>query len=56
MAAGMGLILASQMLAAGQLLMDQSWYAGRLQLSPLKVVGSEGLLGMVIMVRRWQIS
>ncbi|WIA40486.1 hypothetical protein OEZ86_013840 [Tetradesmus obliquus] len=48
MAAGIGLILASQMLAAGQLLIDQGWYYSRLQLSPLKVVGAEGLLGFVL--------
>ncbi|KAF6261164.1 hypothetical protein COO60DRAFT_1625484 [Scenedesmus sp. NREL 46B-D3] len=48
MAAGIGLVLASQMLAAGQLLVDQGWYYSRLQLSPLKVVGCEGLLGFVL--------
>lgn len=52
MAAGIGLILASQMLAAGQLLIDQGWYYSRLQLSPLKVVGAEGLLGFVLTVSK----
>jgi hypothetical protein len=50
MAAGIGLILASQMLAAGQLLIDQGWCYSRLRLSPLKVVGCEGLLGFVLTV------
>jgi hypothetical protein len=53
MAAGIGLILASQMLAAGQLLIDQGWAYGRLRLSPLKVVGCEGLLGFVLTVGAW---
>lgn len=50
MAIGILLILASQAVAACQLLADQSWYTSRLQLSPLKVVGAEGLLGVVITV------
>jgi hypothetical protein len=50
MAAGIGLILASQMLAAGQVLIDQGWYYSRLRLSPLKVVGCEGLLGFILTV------
>lgn len=51
MAVGIGMILLSQLLAAGQLLIDQSSWHARLQLSPLKVVGCEGLLGMLITVR-----
>eukprot|EP00878_Enallax_costatus_P025478 GHUV01027258.1.p1 GENE.GHUV01027258.1~~GHUV01027258.1.p1 ORF type:complete len:592 (+),score=138.06 GHUV01027258.1:341-2116(+) len=50
LAGGIALILASQMVAAGQLLIDQSVYVNRLQLSPLKVVGCQGLLGVVITV------
>jgi hypothetical protein len=38
------------MLAAGQLLIDQGWAYDRLRLSPLKVVGCEGLLGFVLTV------
>jgi hypothetical protein len=53
MAAGIALILSSQMLAAGQLLIDQGWAYGRLRLSPLKVVGCEGLLGFVLTVGAW---
>lgn len=52
MTGGIALILASQMVAAGQLLLDQSVYSNRLQLSPLKVVGCQGLLGVVITVSR----
>lgn len=52
MAIGILLILASQAVAACQLLTDQSWYISRLQLSPLKVVGAEGLLGAAITVRK----
>jgi len=51
MAAGIGLVLASQFVAAGQLLYDRLISNGRMQLSPLKVVGCEGLLGAMLMVR-----
>lgn len=50
MAAGIGMILLSQLVAAGQLLIDQSSWNARLQLSPLKIVGCEGLLGMLLVV------
>lgn len=50
MAAGIAMILASQLVAAGQLLIDQSSWNTRLQLSPLKIVGCEGLLGMLLTV------
>jgi len=51
MAAGIGLVLASQFVAAGQLLYDRLISNGRMSLSPLKVVGCEGLLGVILMVR-----
>lgn len=50
MAAGIVMILASQLVAAGQLLIDQSSWNTWLQLSPLKIVGCEGLLGMLLTV------
>lgn len=50
MAAGIAMILLSQLLAAGQLLIDQSSWNAKLQLSPLKIVGCEGLLGLLITV------
>lgn len=50
MAIGITLILLSQLVAAGQLLIDQSSWNARLQLSPLKVVGCEGMLGILIVV------
>lgn len=50
MGLGIALIIASQLVAAGQLLLDQSQAASRLHLSPLKVVGCEGLLGLALMV------
>lgn len=50
MAAGIAMILLSQLVAAGQLLIDQSSWNARLQLSPLKIVGCEGLLGMLLTV------
>lgn len=51
MAWGIGFILLSQLVAAGQMLIDADSWNARLQLSPLKVVGCEGVLGAAIMVR-----
>jgi hypothetical protein len=51
MAVGIALILLSQLVAAGQLWIDQSSWNARLQLSPLKIVGCEGLLGTLLTVR-----
>jgi hypothetical protein len=52
MALGVVLVLLSQLLQAVQLLTDQGYLTGRVSLSPLKVVGAEGTLGVLIMVRR----
>ena len=52
MAVGLCMVLLSQLVAAGQLLIDQSTWHARLQLSPLKVVGCEGLLGLILTVSR----
>lgn len=49
MGSGIALIIASQLVQAMQLLLDQQLNS-KLQLSPLKVVGCEGLLGVVLTV------
>jgi hypothetical protein len=50
MAAGIACILLSQLMAAAQLLIDQGSWNAKLQLSPLKVVGCEGVLGVMLTV------
>ena len=50
MALGVVLVLLSQLLQAVQLLADQGYLTGRVPLSPLKMVGAEGTLGVLIMV------
>ena len=53
MALGVGLVLLSQLLQAVQLLLDQGYFSRKVALSPLKVVGCEGCLGLLLMVSRW---